>query len=254
MVLDHAVQAIAKRRHYSRSDTAWRYMIDVSGMKSVWTISIAMFLFLSSVPGHARQLDNNDPLHEYNTMLSQFWGQLYARGGSTLYCDNKFGRRKGTLINAEHVFPMSWVTRALKCGTRSQCRRNDPRFRLIETDMHNIWPARKDVNSARSNYSPAIIRGEKYVFGGCDFEVDENQRLVEPRPVVRGRIARSLFYMVDRYDLYLQPRLVKLLRQWNRAYPPDSEERRRNEAIEKLQGRRNRFIDQYTLINGITFQ
>jgi len=120
--------------------------------------------------------------------------------------------------------------------------------------MHNIWPARKDVNSARSNYRPAVIRGERYVFAGCDFEVDEDQRLVEPRPAARGRIARSLFYMWERYDLYLQPQLVKLLRQWNREHPPDSEERSRNEAIEKLQGRRNRFIDQYTLINTMKIQ
>ncbi len=223
-------------------------------MKSVLTMSVVMLLLLTSAPGDARQLAENDPLHAYYTMLSQFWGQLYARGGSTLYCDKKFGRRKGSRINAEHVFPMSWVARSLQCGSRRQCRRNNPRFRLIETDMHNIWPARKDVNTARSNYRPAIIRGERSVFGGCDFEVNEDQRLVEPRPAVRGRIARSLFYMSDRYDLYLQPRLLKLLRQWNRKHPPDSEERRRNKAIEKLQGWRNRFIDQYTLINTLKIQ
>jgi len=90
-------------------------------MKSVLTMSVVMFLLLSGTPGHARQADKNNPLHAYNTMLSQFWGQLYARGGATLYCDKKFGRRKGSLINAEHVFTMSWVARSLQCGSRSQC-------------------------------------------------------------------------------------------------------------------------------------
>ncbi len=220
-------------------------------MNIVRALGVVMFLLLPGADSQARPLAKNDPLQGYYAMLSKFWGQLYARGGSTLYCAEKFGRHKGSLINAEHVFPMSWVARSLRCGTRSQCRRKHPGFRTIENDMHNIWPARKDVNSARSNYRPAIISGERTVFSGCDFEIDEAQRIVEPRPVVRGRIARSMFYMADRYDLYLRPRLAKLLRQWNREHPPDREERRRNTRIEKLQGWRNRFIDEYTLIDTV---
>ena len=229
-------------------------MIDVRVMKTVRVLSVVMFLLLTSTHSNARQLDQNDPLRSYYAMLSQFWGHLYAQGGNTLYCNQKFGRHKGSLINAEHVFPMSWVARSRKCGRRSQCRRNDSGFRIIENDMHNIWPARKDVNSTRRNYRPALIRGERHVYSGCDFEVDESRRIVEPRPAVRGRIARSMFYLSDRYDLYIQPRLATLLRDWNREYPPDSEERRRNQAIEKLQGHRNRFIDQPGAVNTVIIQ
>ncbi len=223
-------------------------------MKPVLAGLLAVFLSLSGVHSQARKLDKDDPLRGYYKMLSGLWGTLYARGGTTLYCGRKFGHSKGGSINAEHIFPMSWATRALKCGRRRQCRSNNARFRTIENDMHNVWPALKNINQARQNYRPAIIQGENHSFGSCDFEVDEKRRIVEPRPVVRGEIARSMFYMQDRYGLYLQPRLVKLLGKWNRQDPPDDEERRRNAVIERLQGERNRFIDQHELIDRLIRQ
>jgi deoxyribonuclease-1 len=216
--------------------------------------SIALISILSGERSHAGQTQSKDPLKSYYHMLSQFWGDLYARGGDTLYCGKDFGRNKGSEINAEHVFPMAWVAYSLKCGRRNQCRRNNTSFRAIETDMHNIWPARKDVNSARRSYRPAIIKGEHYEFGRCDFEINKTKRLMEPRTAVRGEIARSMFYMHDRYDLYLKPQLVTLLKKWNRQDPPNREERRRNDMIESLQGSRNRFIDQHNLIDSLNTQ
>lgn len=209
---------------------------------------MAVLLLAPGLPLQARQLPRDHPLFEYNAMLAQFWGRLYAGGGESLYCAEAFGPHKGARFNAEHVFPMSWVARALKCGKRSQCRRNNPRFRAIETDMHNIWPALARVNKARRNFAYAMISGEHHRFRGCDIEIDDRQRRVEPRPAVRGDIARSMFYMRDRYGLYLKPRLSQLLARWHREDPPDREEHRRNAMIENLQGRRNRFIDQPALI------
>jgi len=226
-------------------------------MKTFVIILIASFGLILILPGehsNAGPKQTQDPLKDYYHMLSQFWGSLYAGGGETLYCGKKFGHNKDSKINAEHVFPMAWVAYSLKCGRRNQCRRNNTSFRAIETDMHNIWPARKDVNSARRSYRPAIIKGEHYVFDRCDFEINASKRLMEPRPAVRGEIARSMFYMNDRYDLYLKPELVTLLKKWNRQDPPNDEERRRNEIIESLQGYRNRFIDQHTLIDSLSTQ
>ncbi len=226
-------------------------------MKAFVLILIATIALLSILPGeqsNAGQTQAKDPLKNYNHMLSQLWGSLYSRGGETLYCGKKFGHNKGSKINAEHVFPMAWVAYTLKCGRRNQCRRNNKSFRDIETDLHNIWPARKDVNTARRSYRPAIIKGEHYKFPRCDFEIDESKRVMEPRPAVRGEISRSMFYMNDRYDLYLKPELVRLLKKWNRQDPPSSEERRRNEMIESLQGNRNQFIDQHTLIDSLSTQ
>jgi len=109
--------------------------------------------------------------------------------------------------------------------------------------MHNLYPARADINKARGNIAYGIVQGEPRQFGRCDFEVDLQKRLVEPRPEARGNIARAMFYMHTTYGLKLFSRQAQLLKQWHEADPPDTDELRRNQIIEQLQGRRNPFID-----------
>ena len=74
--------------------------------------------------------------------------------------------------NIEHVYPMGWVSRALRCGDRQACRRNSSRFNEIESDMHNMYPARKDLNRARGAYPFREIGGERRVEPDCDLEID----------------------------------------------------------------------------------
>ncbi len=179
---------------------------------------------------------------DYFEALPRFWGGVYADGGETLYCGRRFGRRHGRSINVEHVFPMAWVTKALKCGKRKECRENSHRFNSIEADMHNLFPALASINKRRGAFAFAEIPGEPGK-GKCDFEVDEKRRVVEPRPEVRGDIARAMFYMSHRYGLKLYRRQQELLLRWHREDPPSAEEYRRNDVIQKLQGQRNPFID-----------
>jgi len=89
-----------------------------------------------------------------------------------------------------------------------------------------------------------MVKGEKRHYGVCDFEVDRKRRLVEPRPQVRGDIARAMFYMAETYGFTIFKRQGKLLTRWHKEDPPDANERRRNTAIEDLQGTRNPYIDQ----------
>ncbi len=182
------------------------------------------------------------PDSEYFDTLPRFWGVLYSNGGETLYCGRQFGKRRDRNMNAEHVFPMAWVTKILKCGKRKQCRKNSRRFNTIEADMHNIFPALGKINQQRSAYAFAELPGEPGK-GKCDFEINKRKRLAEPRPEVRGDIARAMFYMSKQYDLKLFKRQQKLLLRWHRLDPPSVEERRRNDVIQNLQGRRNPFID-----------
>ena len=67
----------------------------------------------------------------YPEALYLFWSKIYANGGKTIYCNQKFGSRKGKRINVEHVFPMAWVTKELKCGTRSQCQESSEQFPIL---------------------------------------------------------------------------------------------------------------------------
>jgi deoxyribonuclease-1 len=119
--------------------------------------------------------------------------------------------------------------------------------------MHNLYPSRQDINSARSSYAYGVIKGEKRYFGKCDFEVNKYKRRAEPRPKVRGNIARAMFYMQQKYGLTIFKKQGELLKQWHRQDPPDAEERRRNDAIEQIQGSRNQFIDQPGLAYKIRF-
>jgi deoxyribonuclease-1 len=180
---------------------------------------------------------------DYQEALPVFWSKVYHQGGETLYCGRKFGANKGGAINVEHVFPMSWVMKKLRCRSRTQCRRSSPLFNRIEADMHNLYPSVATINEARGAMGYGMVLGEQRHFGACDFEVDKERRKVEPRRKVRGNIARAMFYMQDTYDLKIFRRQGELLKQWHREDPPDDEERRRNNQIDQLQGTRNRFID-----------
>jgi len=177
----------------------------------------------------------------YLDSLRTFWQTLYPDGGETLYCGYRF-KPFDRKVNAEHVYPMSWVTRQLGCGDRQRCRRTSARFNLIESDMHNLFPALAGVNEARGAMAYGEVPGERHAFEECDFEIDHRRRRVEPRPEARGRIARALLYMADTYGLTLFKRQRRLMEEWNRRYPPDEAERHHNRKVAQLQGRPNPYV------------
>ena len=184
------------------------------------------------------------PIEDYDTARTIFWDNLYPDGGETLYCAEKFGGGYNKGINIEHVFPMGWVTHTLNCGRRKECRNNSDLFNQIEADLHNLYPARSDINEERSSIAFGMVNGEKRHYGSCDFEVQHHRpRLVEPREEVRGNIARAMFYMADTYDLTLFDKQIDLLQRWNKQDPPDDLEKYRNDKIESIQGNRNPYID-----------
>lgn len=190
---------------------------------------------------------------DYEHAREIFWSELYPKGGKTLYCGTSFSGQYRQGINIEHVFPMSWVTNALDCGRRKECRTNSQRFNQIEADLHNLFPSRKDVNDARSSMRFGLIKGEKTWSGGCDFEIDRSRRVVEPRPAARGEIARAMFYMKETYGLVIFNKLGQQLQTWNKQDSVSKHEKQRNDLIERLQGTRNMFIDEPGLADILDF-
>lgn len=213
------------------------------------TILLFMWLILGLPPVNAGQ----SGIEDYESARHLFWSIVYAHGGETLYCGKRFGSQKGRKINVEHVFPMSWATRALKCGTRKRCRRISPEFNRLEADLHNLFPSLTRINDARGSMRFGHLSGEIRRFGRCDFEVDERRRIVEPRESVRGEIARAMFYMRDQYGLTIYRKFGELLLRWHRQDPPSNSEIRRNGLIEKLQGTRNRYVDNPRLADALRF-
>jgi len=145
----------------------------------------------------------------------------------------------------EHVVP-AWVTGHQRLcwqdGGRRNCRSNDPVFRVMEADPHNLVPSVGEANADRSNYRFGMIAGEPRAYGQCDLEVNFKQRVVEPRPEIRGQIARTYFYMHDRYNLQMSRQQQRLMMAWDREYPVSDWERQRDRRIAKLVGHHNPFV------------
>lgn len=142
---------------------------------------------------------------------------------------------RSSRIEWEHIVSAWEFGHQLPCwrkGGRKACK-NDPQFRAIESDMMNLVPSVGELNSDRSNFRYGMIEGEPRAYGECDFEVDFKTRVVEPRPEVRGDIARIYFYMSKKYGLKISGKQQKLFESWDRQDPLDEWERERVRRVEK---------------------
>lgn len=154
--------------------------------------------------------------------------------------------------NREHVWPRS--------GGVGQ---SGPAF----SDFHHLYPCNPGVNAFRSNHSYDWLPDGNPVNNAAESKRTSNW--FEPLDYDKGRTARAMLYMDVRYDgqdagtpnLQLQEfhqppgnimgKLSTLL-QWNRMFPSDERERRRNHIVFAgfqsgqrfiFQGNRNPFID-----------
>lgn len=116
-------------------------------------------------------------------------------------------------------------------------------FRYMEADLYNLQPAIGEVNGDRSDKELENIHGEAREYGECDVEIDEDG--IEPRPAIRGDVARTYLYMDWAYPGLgiIHPGNRALIEAWNKADPVSEDERRRARRIAQLQGNRNPFIE-----------
>lgn len=125
---------------------------------------------------------------------------------------------------------------------RNCARKTAIEFRMMEGDLYNLQPAIGEVNGRRSNFSMGMIEDEPRKFGDCDVEIED--RNIEPRPAIRGDIARTYFYMEQAYPGrgIISGRNRPLFEAWDRADPVDNAERELAQRIERIQGNRNTFV------------
>ena len=137
--------------------------------------------------------------------------------------------------NCEHVVPQSWFNE------------EEP----MRGDIHHLFTCEPTCNSFRSNYpyfdfveyEPEEITNNR-VRTSCGKAEDS---LFEPE-YGKGAVARAMLYFMIRYpdDIehqYLEKIDMDLLLDWHQKFPPDLYEKHRNQAIFKIQGNRNPFID-----------
>jgi deoxyribonuclease-1 len=183
-----------------------------------------------------------------------FWENLYKFGGWTLQCGYRFESDQKTVngrnVRIDHIYPTSWMMEQADCQSRMQCRESQNNdFAVMEADMHNLYPVWQPLVTYRYGQSFGELEGEDWRFDDCD--VEWSSGVMEPRDVARGNIARSIFYMNTQYGVTIRPELLQLLRKWNKQDPPSEQEKARNDSIEGIQGRRNPFIDEPSLVDQI---
>lgn len=147
-------------------------------------------------------------------------------------------------IEWEHVMPAYWFGHQMQCwqeGGRKACKK-DPLFHAMEGDLHNLQPTIGELNGDRSNYRFAQLSSPTKKYGQCDFAVDFKDKKAQPPAEKRGDIARTYFYMADRYKLKLSKSQRRLFEAWAKTDPVDAWELRRNQLITEITGVGNPFI------------
>jgi len=148
------------------------------------------------------------------------------------------------------------------CANRTECRK-DPvstkktRFNHAEGDLHNLFPAQINLNSARGRRLFGEIPGTetREVTVGtntftCDFQRQDD--VVEPRRIAKGNLAQGILYMCAEYDFPVDPDMLLVLKKWNKSDKPTVFERKRNDLIEQVKGTRNKFIDDPSQADSLT--
>ncbi len=148
-------------------------------------------------------------------------------------------------IEWEHVVSAWEFGHQKQCwqnGGRKNCGRISPEFKKMEADLHNLTPTVGEVNGDRSNYRFSQWNAKSTLYGQCDMVVDFKGRKVQPPEQSRGAIARTYFYMQQNYGLAISSSQKRLFEAWNKSYPVDKIECRRDQLIANRQGNNNAFV------------
>lgn len=202
-------------------------------MKTITAFVITLSVLLIPSLVSSQNTRFSDPA---TVVENEFWGKLYAQGGTSFFCETPF-TSKGFLMTDGYIYPLSEVRSALNCGTSSQCE-NDDRYRQIASDLHNIVPVRSRVEMRRRN-----SRYEQLADGikADECGIRESAQFFEPPEKAKGDVARTVAYMVDTYDLPWAG-ATRVFKSWNQMDPPDDRELTRHRQVAELQGNENPFV------------
>lgn len=138
-------------------------------------------------------------------------------------------------MNVEHVWPQGHFDKRLP----------------MRADLHHLMATFIHPNGVRGNMPFGVVRGRPTYKN--DAGTKASPELFEPADFSKGRVARAMLYFYSRYrdqNIFSDPRgprwwdqQIATLLDWNRRFPPDAGERRRNDLVERFQGNRNPFVD-----------
>ncbi len=236
-------------------------------MKGIIAFTMAALLF-----GPALVLADppTDPINTFSKAKERARDEVYFDRKVTFYCacayipTGKSGgridpsdcgftstKKRAKRLEWEHVVPASFLAATRPCGQtghptcaapgRKCCEKSgvDQTARHMINDLHNLVPSIGQINGDRSNHEYGEVAGEPRAYGTCDFEVGGDPKKAEPRPAIRGNIARIWFYMSETYNVPLSTEKRQMLEEWAEADPVGEWERIRDTRIEQVQGNRN---------------
>lgn len=166
-----------------------------------------------------------------------FWKELYNEKYHTLFC--AIHQEAGNETEITHAYPIAWMANAMRCPIEEQC--DFARYKDATSDLHNMWPMMPHVSDIRKHYPYMELEDTEGEVKDCNFRISKDG--LEPREWAKGEIARSFLYTIWKYrfpDYDMLPTMIK----WAKKYPPNAEEKWRNERIKALQRNDNPFISQ----------
>lgn len=202
---------------------------------------------------------NHTAGHTYSKARQHIMQNIHLREDQTgyyvfdVYCKVRYRKKVGPhsmpnhqKINIEHTWPRS----------RFGVKKGSSAWRLREADLHHLYPTDSRANSIRGNHKFNQFKPGVGAIKDCPFSkrsISSNGELAfEPPQEHKGNVARALFYFAVRYDMRISQAEEMVLKQWNLIDPVDTEERERNDDIERIQGNRNPFIDDAALVDLIS--
>ncbi|MEN4978907.1 deoxyribonuclease I [Erwinia billingiae] len=225
---------------------------------------LSLSLFLPTFFAHGLSLDN---YHQSSFgQAKEYAAQINADAPGSFYCGCKIhwkGKKgvpdlascgyqvrknanRAKRIEWEHVVPAWTFGHQRQCwqnGGRKQCAK-DAGYRQIETDLHNLQPSIGEVNGDRGNFMYSQWNGGERQYGQCEMKIDFKNKQAEPPARARGAIARTWFYMRDRYQIDMSRQQTQLMTVWNKQYPVSSWECERDNRIARVQGNHNPYVQQ----------
>lgn len=221
--------------------------------------------------------ETNDSYGKAKQMLNR----IYADHRVTIYCQAPYDASRNIIIPSgfetpahfgrvykmewEHAVPAENFGRAFaewRDGDPACIHKNKPfkgrrcaekvnmRYRYMQADMYNLFPAIGAVNAVRGNSQYSELPGEAAAFGDCQAKVRANR--FEPPDAAKGEVARASLYMADAYDIFnLSAQQRRLFEAWDKTYPVTAWECERARRIEKLQGNPNNRVKNKCLGAGL---
>ncbi len=195
------------------------------------------------------------------------------------YSDKDHSQTGG--INREHSVPNSWwggeagndiVYTDLHHlvpgdGAANNAKQNYP-LGEYQTGMKLSWPTKTNTNASGATYMTAdthdhssmpCYESASHVWDVTASEFGGAEKVFEPADMYKGDFARMYFYVVCAYEginwevthmfetveghTNIKEWALALLLKWHNDDPVSDKERKRNNAVESLQGNRNPFID-----------